>query len=222
MLAWNSPATNYRNNAISVADINESANSLTTVNKAKVIIITDACHSGKMAGDFYKGRQLTATNLQLVLNNQVRLASCEAGELAAEGPGWGGGRGVFSYYLLLGLQGLATPDNKGIIPLNSLDAFMNASFKTDKGLALEKHKQNPVMEGSPLFPIAMVDTSTLAQLKNAKNGEAKSRISLSGLQSLKTLGGQPIDNFLQQREPLNWILFFILKVITQLLLKKSL
>ncbi len=58
-------------------------------------MITDACHSGKMAGDFYKGRQLTAANLQLVLNNQVRLASCEANQQAAERPGWGAGRGVF-------------------------------------------------------------------------------------------------------------------------------
>ena len=91
LLAWNSPSNNYTNNAIAVNDLNDLANSLTTLNKAKVILITDACHSGKMAGDFYKGRKLTANNLRLVLNNQVRLASCQADELAAEGPGWGGG-----------------------------------------------------------------------------------------------------------------------------------
>ena len=195
LLAWNSPATNYRNNAISVADINENANVLTTINKAKVIIITDACHSGKMAGDFYKGRQLTASNLQLVLNNQVRLASCEANEEAAEGPYWGEGRGVFSYYLLRGLQGLATPEGNGVIKLNSLETFMNASFRSDKNLILEKHKQNPVIDGSPLFPIATVDTETRNSLIFSGSNPPKIKSTPAGLQSLKTLGLQPIDYF---------------------------
>jgi len=195
LLAWNSPATNYRNNAISVADINENANILSTINKAKVIIITDACHSGKMAGDFYKGRQLTAANLQLVLNNQVRLASCEANEEAAEGPYWGEGRGVFSYYLLKGLQGLATPEGNGVIKLNSLETFMNASFRSDKNLILEKHKQNPVIDGSPLFPIATVDTETRNSLIFSGSNPPKIKSTPAGLQSLKTLGLQPIDYF---------------------------
>ena len=195
LLAWNSPATNYRNNAISVADINENANILSTINKAKVIIITDACHSGKMAGDFYKGRQLTAANLQLVLNNQVRLASCEATEEAAEGPYWGEGRGVFSYYLLRGLQGLATPESNGVIKLNTLETFMNASFSRDENLILEKHKQNPVIDGSPLFPIATVDTETHNSLIFSGSNPAKIKSTPAGLQSLKTLGLQPIDYF---------------------------
>ena len=195
LLAWNSPATNYRNNAISVADINENANILSTINKAKVIIITDACHSGKMAGDFYKGRQLTAANLQLVLNNQVRLASCEANEEAAEGPSWGGGRGVFSYYLLRGLLGLATPESNGVIKLNSLETFMNTSFSRDENLILEKHKQNPVIDGSPLFPIATVDTETRNSLIFSGSNPAKIKSTPAGLQSLKILGAQPIDYF---------------------------
>ena len=195
LLAWNSPATNYRNNAISVADINENANVLSTINKAKVIIITDACHSGKMAGDFYKGRQLTAANLQLVLNNQVRLASCEAGEEAAEGSYWGEGRGVFSYYLLRGLQGLATPESNGVIKLNTLETFMNTSFSRDENLIIEKHKQNPVIDGSPIFPIAIVDTEIRNSLIFSGSNPPKVKSTPAGLQSLKTLGSQPIDYF---------------------------
>ena len=195
LLAWNSPATNYRNNAISVANINENANDLTTRNHAKVIIITDACHSGSMAGDFYKGRQLTAANLQLVLNNQVRLASCEANQQAAEGPGWGAGRGVFSYYLLRGLQGLAAANNDGIIPLSSLETFLDTSFKKDNGLAIEKHQQNPVIDGSPLFSMAKVDTPSLNAIRASTNTNGLASAAPAGLQSLKTLGKQPIDYF---------------------------
>ncbi|MEJ7674853.1 MAG: hypothetical protein WKF59_19690 [Chitinophagaceae bacterium] len=214
LLAWNSPATNYRNNAISVADINENANILSTINKAKVIIITDACHSGKMAGDFYKGRQFTAANLQLVLNNQVRLASCEAGQEAAEGPYWGGGRGVFSYYLLRGLQGLASTESNGVIKLNSLETFMNTSFRSDENLILEKHKQNPVIDGSPIFPIAIADTETRNSLIFSGNKPANIKSTPAGLQSLKTLGLQPIDYFFQLPKRLNLILYLILKIIS--------
>ena len=100
LLAYNTPPNNYTNNAIKIPDINNDANTLTLTNGAKVILITDACHSGKLAGDFFKGKQLAAAQLGIVLNNEVRLAACLPGEEAAEGPDWDGGRGVFSYYLL--------------------------------------------------------------------------------------------------------------------------
>ena len=196
LLAWNSPPTNYRNNAIGVADLNENANTLATINKAKVIIITDACHSGKMAGDFYKGRALTAENLRLVLNNQVRLASCEAGEEAAEGPGWGGGRGVFSYHLLRGLQGLASPQRNATVSVKSLDTFLKTSFSKDPGLALEKHIQHPVIDGNPFFQLATVDGPTLDALESTTSGATRPISAMpAGLQSLKPFGRQPIDFF---------------------------
>ncbi len=196
LLAWNSPANNYRNNAIAVADLNDLANSLTTLNQAKVIIITDACHSGKLAGDFYKGRELTARNLNLVLNNQVRFAACQANELAAEGPGWGGGRGVFSYYLLKGLEGFARPDTNGLINVENLETYLDSSFKTDEGLKIEKHIQHPLIDGSPIFPLTLFDSATLSTAKNKQPVlQNAGVVNSSGLQSLKSLGEQPIDYF---------------------------
>ncbi len=196
LLAWNSPSNNYVNNAISVADLNELANSLTTVNKANVILITDACHSGKMAGDFYKGRELTANNLRLVLNNQVRLASCQANELAAEGPGWGGGRGVFSYYLLKGLEGFAKADSSNKIRVENLEGYLDSSFKEDEGLKIERHIQHPVIDGSPIFPLALFDSANYLAAKNDRTVlQQPIRVENTGLQSLNSLGEQPIDYF---------------------------
>ncbi len=196
LLAWNSPPNNYRNNAIGVADLNNIANILTTSNRANVIIITDACHSGKMAGDFYKGRELTAANLRLVLNNQVRMASCQANEEAAEGPYWGGGRGVFSYYLLMGLNGKA--GNNGQVRLQDLQVFLNNAFAEDKYLKLDNHQQHPVSDGSPIFPVAEIDSATLQALSRAENNNAFAQpATTAGLQSLKTIGRQPIDYFFE-------------------------
>jgi tetratricopeptide (TPR) repeat protein len=196
LLAWNSPANNYRNNAISINDLNNIANSITTLNKASVVLITDACHSGKMAGDFYKGRQFSASNLRLVLNNQVRLASCRADELAAEGPFWGGGRGVFSYYLLKGLNGKA--GKEGRVKLKDLQTYLDTSLATDKYLKLDNHLQHPVSDGSPLFTMAKLDATLQPSIETPKNDESQlAAANTAGLQSLKTTKRQPIDYFFE-------------------------
>lgn len=193
LLVWNSPANNYRNNAVSVNDLNNMANSITTLNKASVVLITDACHSGKMAGDFYKGKQFTASNLQLVLNNQVRLASCRADERAAEGPFWGGGRGVFSYYLLKGLNGKA--GKEGRVKLKELQTYLDTSLASDKYLKLDNHQQHPVSDGSPLFTMAIVDTTLKTSIENEESLSVTDN--KVGLQSLKKIGRKPIDYFFE-------------------------
>ncbi len=193
LLAWNSPPNNYLNNAISVSDLNNSANELTTKNKAKIILITDACHSGKMAGDFYKGRELTAANLRLVLNNQVRMASCREDEEAAEGQAWAGGRGVFSYYLLKGLQGGAEIND--VVKLQSLQQFLDSCFAADVELKQTKHIQHPISDGSPIFTLAKIDPSVAAQMDAVKETITAPPPSPGGLISLKSVGPQLMDYF---------------------------
>ncbi|CAN5413127.1 hypothetical protein BH10BAC2_BH10BAC2_42320 [soil metagenome] len=196
LIAYNTPPNNYSNNAIRIEDINNLANTLSIKNKAKAILITDACHSGKLAGDFYKGKQLVASQLRLVLNNEVRLTSCATDEEAAEGPDWGGGRGVFSYYLLLGLKGLADLQKDGTIKLQELNTFFDSSFASDKYLILDKHKQRPVTDGNPTFPLAVVDPATLTSIQESQaNNDFASATVSSGLQAFKPVTAQPIDYF---------------------------
>lgn len=162
LLAYNTPAHNYPNNAISIEQLNNDANFLTLQKKAKVVLITDACHSGKLAGDFFKGKQLAAAQLQQVLNNQVRLAACAVDELAAEADHWGGGRGVFSYYLLMGMYGFADGLKDGTIQLHELRRFIDSSFAADQFLKQQNHKQTPVTDGNPNTNMAVVHAETFA------------------------------------------------------------
>jgi tetratricopeptide (TPR) repeat protein len=204
LLAYNSPQNNYANNAIRVEDINNESLILTTKNKAKVILISDACHSGKLAGDFYKGKQLASSQLRLVLNNQVRLASCAENEEAAEDPDWGGGRGVFSYYLVMGLQGLADLRKDNSIQLEDLSKYLNSSFAADQVLAQNKHSQHPVTDGNPFYPMANVDTATLNSLKSEIGNNAAQKSNLPpGLMALKPLQPQPIDYFFKTASTLS-------------------
>jgi len=98
-----------------------------------------------------------AQQLQQVLNNEIRLASCAADEEAAEGEFWDGGRGVFSYYLLRGLYGQADIVKDKQITFDELQQYINTSFKADEYLQLLKHKQAPVTDGNPLLVMARVD-----------------------------------------------------------------
>lgn len=196
LLAYNTPASNYRNNAIKIETLNDDANFLSTKKQAKVVLITDACHSGKLAGDFFKGKQLVGKQLQQVLNNEVRLTSCAVDEEAAEGPDWGGGRGVFSYYLINGMYGLADNIADGSIKLKEMERFLDSAFVADKILRLQNHKQNPVIDGNPNFPLGFLDTATVAAYKRKFIVTDTSKITApAGLSMFKKASIQPIDYF---------------------------
>src|SRR5688572_29173035 len=102
LLTYNTPANNYLNNALRIEDLNYYASTLSVQLKAKVILITDACHSGKLAGSDNRGSFLVGKELNTARAKEIRIASCAPHELSNEDAAWGGGRGVFSYYLLNG------------------------------------------------------------------------------------------------------------------------
>lgn len=195
LLAYNSPASNYRNNAITIEDLNKMANHLSVNSNATVVLVTDACHTGKLAGDYYKGKQLVASQLQLILNNEIRLAACGADEKAAEGEDWGGGRGVFSYYLLKGLNGMADLNRNDTIQLRELNTYLDSAFTVDKVLINNAHKQHPVLDGNPYQVMALVDSAVVADTKKSAAEPAAGTQVQSALRVFKPLGLQPIDYF---------------------------
>ncbi|TAE94040.1 MAG: hypothetical protein EAZ80_10760, partial [Runella slithyformis] len=154
LLAYNTPPNNYPNHAISIEQLNRDANYLSLEKKAKVCLITDACRSGKLAGDFFKGKQWAAQQLQTVLHNEIRLAACAVDQEAAEAQFWGGGRGVFSYYLLKGLNGQADKNRDAKISFEELQGYIKEAFQQDEYLKIIQHKQTPVTDGNPLVVLA--------------------------------------------------------------------
>ncbi len=198
LLAYNSPSNNYAKNAVSINDINYTANILSTKNEAQLVLITDACHSGKLAGDFFKGKQLSSKNLRAVQNTQIRITSCAENEEAAEGTAWGGGSGVFSYYLLMGLNGMADSIKDNEVKLFELNNYLSSAISKDETLLNDNFKQHPVITGNNLIPIAPIDSFTLKLMQEGIKNKIKPIINLqSGLQSLSNLGIQPIDQFFE-------------------------
>jgi len=170
LLCWDAPSRVYMGGgAFGLAYLQEIVSTLSTERKAKVILITDACHSGRLAGSEIGGMQATAANLSKQFANEVKLMSCQANELSLEGPQWGGGRGVFSYYLIKGLKGFADQNKDGLITLYEIEKYL--SDKVPPSTAPKS--QIPVAFGSKNTVIFKVDPESLKAILN-EEGEALS------------------------------------------------
>src|SRR5687767_3360362 len=195
LLTHNTPRNNYINNALRIEDLNNVANTLSVQSKVKVVLITDACHSGKLAGSENRGSFLVGEQLRTVQRNEIRITSCAPDELSAENEDWGGGRGVFSYYLVNGLKGLADQEKDGSVTLNELKTFIETSFSKDLILARENHKQNPVIKGNKDFRLAAIDTSILLSAKNEFSTEMVMQASMADQEARDMLSLNALDYF---------------------------
>ena len=86
LLCWDSPARVYMGGGTySLAFLQEIVSMLSVQNKAKVVVVTDACHAGKLAGNQIGSSQLTAANLARQFANEVKILSCQPGEFTPIG-----------------------------------------------------------------------------------------------------------------------------------------
>ncbi|MBL7828526.1 MAG: caspase family protein, partial [Saprospiraceae bacterium] len=112
---------------------------LSTQKNVQVLLITDACRAGKLAGNEVNGVQATAKILSDQFANEVKVLSCQPNEFSLESTAWGGGRGVFSYYLIDGLKGLADNNQDQVVTLLELSRYLEDQVPT----ATAPHSQIP-------------------------------------------------------------------------------
>ena len=167
LLAFNTPKNNYLNNAVRIEDLNNYAHTLSIDLNASVVIITDACHSGKMAGSDNRGTYLVGKELIKAKDKEIRIASCYPDQLSNEDMRWGGGRGVFSWYLINGLKGLADKNADGIITLDEIKIFVDSCIANDPIIKANNYKQTPVLQGKQQFKLASVNKEELSSLQTS-------------------------------------------------------
>ena len=186
LLAANTPRFNYLTSAVRIEDVNSIANTISVEKGARVVIITDACRSGNLAGKDNRGNLLVGEQLRLARGNEVRITSCGPDELSNEDERWAGGRGVFSYYLVKGMDGLADYSRDKVITLEELKQYLQNSIATDPLMAQKEHKQNPVITGPQGIIVAAVKNATenpMVQMAPAPPGD--------NIQSTAALGLSP-------------------------------
>ena len=94
---------------------------------ALVSVITDACRSGTLVTGQVDAPQATAA-LMRAWNGVATLASSGPTQLSQEGAQWGG-HGVFTYYLIRGLSGLANSNRDRVVTLEEVGRFVQDSVK---------------------------------------------------------------------------------------------
>jgi tetratricopeptide (TPR) repeat protein len=158
--------------ALSLNTLRKMINYAVDKKNINVTFIADACHSGTMRSG-NANKMISEIN-----NNMVTITSCQPNELSKESIEFGNGHGVFTYFLIQGLMGLADEevmgDKNGSIDLNELEMYV----KTKVALNTQK-KQNPVFSMSGNKEFVQVDPRLLEIARKSKNGEFKELAALT-------------------------------------------
>jgi len=131
-LGYDTDPTNLLATGIAQSDLER----LMRISKAgKVVFITDACHSGGLGITLaMRGHEEVARFLTRVAEAKdgiAVLSASSANEFSQEGERWGGGHGVFTYYLLRGLKGEADFDADGIVTIREAYDYLYRKVAED-------------------------------------------------------------------------------------------
>jgi Tfp pilus assembly protein PilF len=168
LLCWDAPSRVYiGGGALDLRIFQNIITSLATHNKSKILVILDACRSGTLAGNFIGGAQATASNLAKQWVNEIKILSCQPDQDSHEDIIWGGGRGVFSYYLEEGLYGFADHNQDSWITLLELGRYLEDHVME----AVLPVKQVPLIIGDKLERLIKVDSASLQSRIRLQSGK---------------------------------------------------
>ena len=167
LLLYDSPNGNYfgmNDDVLEILDLKRYLSPLAQ-RGVEMIFIVDACHSGNLKGGV-EGVQQTASALAASWGKEYKILSCQPNQISLESAEWGGGRGLFSLEMEEGLKGMADMNNDGTITMFELQNYIQTNVaKYSEG------KQIPFISGDLSKPLATVNPSVLAALKEQKAKE---------------------------------------------------
>ncbi len=132
---------NYDNVATTGFPMWDIETALTRFIKAKkVIVITDACHAGGVGQSFdlarREGRGLDLVPISSSLQSLSKIgdgiciiSASDDNQLSQESKKWGGGHGVFTFYLLEGLKGKADYNNDNKVCIGEIIPYLSEKVR---------------------------------------------------------------------------------------------
>ena len=122
------------------------------------VLLTDSCHSGAVTPD---GDVQTINRSLIDVSRSVfSLTASRDRERSFESPDWGGGHGIFTYYVVRGLEGEADDNHDGIVTADELAEYVRRNVRE-----ATEAKQNPTSDRSSFDPdmlLAYVPTRAAA------------------------------------------------------------
>jgi tetratricopeptide (TPR) repeat protein len=109
------------------------------------VLVTDACHSGAITPESDRA-QVNQTLLDLQ-KSLFSLTASRDREQSFESENWGGGHGIFSYYVVKGLEGEADTNGDGVVSADELAEYVHSNVR----LATQA-QQNPTSERGSFDP----------------------------------------------------------------------
>jgi tetratricopeptide (TPR) repeat protein/uncharacterized caspase-like protein len=105
------------------------------------VLLTDSCHSGAVAPD----SDVQAINRSLIdLSSTVfSLTASRDRERSFESPDWGGGHGIFTYYVVRAMEGAADENRDGLVTADELAEYVRRNVRE-----ATKGEQNPTSDRS--------------------------------------------------------------------------
>ncbi|MCX6312933.1 MAG: caspase family protein [Bacteroidetes bacterium] len=204
LLAYDAPGQDpnlyLAGGVIQIYNLKNRIHDLVNAKGAQVLFITDACRTneipGGQNGSGYAFKKIMEDN-----EGEIQFNSCSANEASQEGIQWGNGRGVFSWYLINGMMGLADEDDDGIVTLYELQSYVSSNVRKEtKSASTGKPKQSPSFCCTDKNDLAIAnvnkDEKNKAMLSLGKNVSPTNAIAKKGVFSFTdTTAQKTYDNF---------------------------
>ncbi len=184
LLAYNTLPNNFQRNALALEKLNKFSRRITLGTKAETLLLLDACHAGELAGLNNNGVALTEDQREEKNAREVRIMACKKNQKSLELSSLGGGRGLFSYYLVKGLSGESADEDDEIVSLDELKSYIKKNVKrTAEGLN-HPGGQTPEFSGEEEIKLAFFDRELLEA--------EKARLALTDLSNEPTEEGEVV------------------------------
>jgi tetratricopeptide (TPR) repeat protein len=115
------------------------------INAKWKVLLTDSCHSGSITP--VADTATINSTLQGLDRSLFSLTASRDREQSFESPDWGGGHGIFTYYVVKGLEGAADESRDGIVTADELGEYVRREVR-----AATNGKQNPTSERGSYDP----------------------------------------------------------------------
>jgi tetratricopeptide (TPR) repeat protein len=109
------------------------------------VLITDSCHSGAITPE--TSPELLNHSLLSLNKSLFSLTASRDRELSFESPDFGGGHGVFTYYVAKGMEGAADENGDGIVTADELGDYVRRNVREATNA-----RQNPTSERGSYDP----------------------------------------------------------------------
>ncbi len=115
-----------------------------TVQAKWKVLLTDSCHSGAISPE--QGEVVNRSLLDLN-RSMFSMTASRARERSFESKDWGGGHGIFTYYVVRGMEGYADENKDSIVTADELAEYVRRNVRE-----ASKGQQNPTVDKGNFDP----------------------------------------------------------------------